>query len=303
MLRLLMAGLAAAFLTACQPSASINREDPYASLHPWNPDRKGVETTDNGVQYIVIRKGDGKGPFPTAMDEVEVHYDGRLAVDGKGFDSSYGGDPARFRLNQVIPGWTEGLQKMQPGDEFMFFIPAKMGYGERGAGGVIPPDADLMFRVELLAVHKATVSDPEAWKKASPWPSDSPEVMRTASGLEYLIIRSGDPEAAPPTDLDYALVHFEGRLDDGTVVVSTFENQDPQIFPIAQLTDGWAEALRMMRPGDRWMLRLPPHLLYGAEGDGLIPPNASVTFEIALDRVIVIPAEPQADPAADPAPR
>jgi peptidylprolyl isomerase len=298
MVRLCLAVFTAVFLAACQPSATINAEDPYQSLYPWKPDLKGVQTTDNGVQYIVIRKGDGKGEFPTAMDEVEVHYDGRLASSGEQFDASYGGDPARFRLNQVIPGWTEGLQKMQPGDEFMFFIPAKMGYGERGAGGRIPPNADLMFRVELLAVHKARVSDPEAWKKASPWPADSSDVVRTSSGLEYMIIRSGDADQASPSDRDYALVHFEGRLDDGTVFASTFEMQDPQIFPIAQLTDGWAEALKLMRPGDRWMLRLPAHLMYGADGDGIIPPGASVTFEVELDQVISIPDEP---PAAAPA--
>ncbi|MDZ4760898.1 MAG: FKBP-type peptidyl-prolyl cis-trans isomerase [Alphaproteobacteria bacterium] len=293
MMRLLLVLIAAMALAGCQPVAKIDKDDPYASLHPWKPDARNVETLPSGVQYVVVSKGDGRGVFPAAIDEVEVHYDGRLAANGEQFDASYGGDPATFRLNQVIPGWTEGLQKMQVGDHFMFFIPAEHGYGEDGRPG-IPPNSDLMFRVELLDVTQAKQSDAAAWTKATPWPTASSEVIRTASGLEYLPIRNGESDKPPATDRDYAIVHFEGRLDDGTVVESTFETQDPETFPIEQLTSGWAEALKLMRPGDRWMIRLPAHLLYAEEGDGLIPPGAAVTYEIDLEDVIVIdaPAEP-----------
>lgn len=299
MVRALIAGLAVLGLAACQPSSSINREDPYSSLYPWNPERQGVVTLESGVQYVVISDGKSKDASPTPMDEVEVHYDGRLAADGTKFDSSYErGETATFRLNQVIPGWTEGLQKMKPGDQFMFFIPAAQGYGERGAGGAIPPNADLMFRVELLKVIPAKLSDAEAWKKYFPWPTSSGEVIRTASGLEYASIREGAAEGEMATDQDYARVHFEGRLDDGTVVASTFEAQQPEIFPIAQLVPGWAEALKLMRPGDRWMVRFPAHLMYAGEGDGLIPPNSAVTFEVELEEIIRVQSEPPA-PSAD----
>lgn len=282
-------------LAACQPSAKINAEDPFSTLHPWNPEWSQVVKLDSGVQYIVIRKGDGKGPNPSPADRVEVHYDGRFATDGEQFDTSYGDEPASFRLNQVIPGWTEGLQNMRPGDEFMFWIPSAMGYGENGSPGGIPPNADLMFRVELLGVTPAVAATPEAWAKVTPWPTDSSDVVRTGSGLEYLIVESGRTDEAPPTDRDFAIVHFEGRLDDGGVVDSTFETQEERNFPIAQLVPGWAEALKMMHPGDRWMVRIPPHLMYGAEGDGRIPPNANLTFEVVLQDVIRIdppPAEP-----------
>lgn len=294
-LRATLAALAVALIAACQPSAKINAEDPYATLHPWNPKWSQVQTLESGVQYVVIRKGDGKGVFPKPEDRVEVHYDGRFADSGETFDSSYGQEPAKFRLNQVIPGWTEGLQKMQPGDEFMFWLPSAMAYGERGSPGGIPPNADLMFRVELLSVIPAVAADPEAWAKVTPWPTDSSDVMRTGSGLEYLIVEPGKTDEAPPTDRDFAVVHFEGRLDDGSVVASTFETQESERFPIAQLVPGWAEALKMMHPGDRWMVRMPPHLMYGEEGDGRIPPNAAVTFEVVMEDVIRIdppPSEP-----------
>jgi peptidylprolyl isomerase len=293
-MRFALALVAAIVLAACQPGVKIDKNDPFASLYPWDPKAKGVQTLDSGVQYIVITKGDGKGPFPAELDQVEVNYDGRLAANGEKFDSSYDrGETATFPLNSVIPGWTEGLQKMQPGDEFMFFIPSAMGYGERGAGDRIPANSDLMFRVALINVIPATLSDPEAWAKVTPWPTDSAEVVRTAAGLEYIPVKSSDSDVPPLTDRDYAFVHFEGRLDDGTVIGSTFADQQPARFPVADLVPGWAETLKLMKPGDRWMVRMPASLMYADEGDGLIPPGAAVTFEIVLEDVIRIdpPAE------------
>jgi FKBP-type peptidyl-prolyl cis-trans isomerase len=309
MQRLIIAALAL-FAAACSPSAKVDSEDPFATLQPWNHEWSQVKTvagcTEGAgkcVEYIVLKRGDASGARPSPADEVTVMYDGRLAADGKQFDSSYErGEPATFRLNQVIPGWTQGLQEMRPGDEFMFWIPAALGYGEEGAGGDIPPNADLMFRVELQKVIPAATSDEAAWAKASPWPTDSADVVRTASGLEYLIVSSGDRSAAPAGPRDFAIVHFRGRLDDGSEVASTFEEQQPQIFPIEQLVPGWSETLQMMRPGDRWMVRIPPHLMYGEEGDGRIPPNAAVTFEILINEVVRIPdpATPPPQPAEPP---
>lgn len=106
--------------------------------------------TDSGLMYRVVREGEGASPGPA--DIVEVHYEGRLA-DGTVFDSSYERDETiEFPLNRVIPGWTEGLQYMQEGAEYQFVIPPQLGYGSRGAGEVIPPDAVLIFDVELLNV-------------------------------------------------------------------------------------------------------------------------------------------------------
>lgn len=286
-------------LAACQPSVKINAEDPFTTLYPWNHKWKQVEKTETGLEYVVIRKGDGKGPHPSPADRVEVHYDGRFVSSGEQFDSSYGGEPATFRLNSVIPGWTEGLQLMQPGDEFMFFIPSDLGYGERGSPNGIPANADLLFRVDLRNVIPAVAPDPGAWAKVTPWPTDSADVVRTSSGLEYLVIESGGTSEEPPGERDFAIVHFEGRLDDGSVVASTFESQNTEIFPIAQLTPGWAEAMKLMRKGDHWMVRIPAHLMYGAEGDGRIPPNAIVVFEVKLEDIVRIEAPPT-DPPAPP---
>lgn len=115
-----------------------------------NAKKEGVVTLPSGLQYKVLREGNGRKP--KATDQVKCHYEGML-VDGTLFDSSLQrGEPATFPLNGVIAGWTEGLQMMQEGAKYRFFIPYHLGYGERGAGAQIPPFAALVFDVELIEV-------------------------------------------------------------------------------------------------------------------------------------------------------
>jgi len=111
-----------------------------------------AETLPSGVK--VVHTADGTGPQPKATDTVKVHYRGTLA-DGKEFDSSYKrGAPASFPLNRVVPCWTEGVQKIKVGGKATLTCPPATAYGERGAGGVVPPNATLTFEVELLAIEK-----------------------------------------------------------------------------------------------------------------------------------------------------
>ena len=116
-----------------------------------NAAKEGVVTLPSGLQYKVLAAGTGKKP--TATDTVVVHYRGTL-LDGTEFDSSYKrNQPAKFKVNQVIPGWTEALQLMPVGSKWQLVIPAKLAYGERGAGAAIPPNATLIFEVELQGIE------------------------------------------------------------------------------------------------------------------------------------------------------
>jgi len=117
-----------------------------------NKGKEGVVTLPSGLQYKVLKAG--TGATPSATDTVVTHYTGRL-ISGQVFDSSVQrGEPATFPVNGVIAGWTEALQKMKEGGKWELYIPAKLAYGERGAGQVIPPNAVLIFEIELLEVKK-----------------------------------------------------------------------------------------------------------------------------------------------------
>src|SRR5687767_153865 len=125
---------------------------PAAFAQASAPAQQGTVTTPSGLIYRSLKEG--TGPSPSATDKVKVHYRGTFP-DGKEFDSSYKrGQPIEFPLNGVIKCWTEGVQKMKVGGKAQLTCPASIAYGERGAGGVIPPNATLLFEVELLDIAK-----------------------------------------------------------------------------------------------------------------------------------------------------
>jgi FKBP-type peptidyl-prolyl cis-trans isomerase len=130
-------------------AAETNRAEGEAFLAE-NAAKEGITVTESGLQYEVIREGDG--PKPTPTDQVSIHYKGTL-IDGTQFDSSYDrGQPSTFGVGGVIPGFSEALQLMSVGSHYRFFIPSDIGYGPQGTQGEIGPNATLIFEVELLAI-------------------------------------------------------------------------------------------------------------------------------------------------------
>lgn len=253
-----------------------------------NAAREGVRTTASGLQYIVLSEGPEGGYSPKADDSVDVHYVGTL-VDGVEFDSSRArGAAARFQVDQVIPGWTEGLQLMSEGDKFRFFVPPDLAYGSEGTpGGPIGPNEALIFDVELLKVPSpernlaaAEKFLAENGKKAG--------VKTTASGLQYEVLAEGPAGGKSPSDANKVSVHYEGRLVDGTVFDSSYDRGEPIEFPLAGVIAGWTEGVQLMSEGDKFRFYIPPALGYGERGTpgGPIGPNEALVFEVELLKVV-----------------
>ncbi len=154
----LFAAVAAPAVSACKAKgpdvAQMNAaSDPSQTRFLANNAKApGVITLPSGLQYKIVTSGPATGPHPKSGDEVKVHYEGTL-IDGTVFDSTFkSGNPSVLELDGLVQGWQEALPLMRPGDEWFLYIPAKLGYGDRGAGGVIPPGATLIFRMQLLGV-------------------------------------------------------------------------------------------------------------------------------------------------------
>ncbi len=230
-------------------------------------------TTDSGLQYRILRRGDGDKP--NARDTVTVNYAGWLD-NGTLFDSSYENDePATFRLDGVIAGWTEGVPLVSKGGMVELRIPSELGYGIRGSN-TIPPDSALNFIIELVKVQPA----PEPAKPGQQ-DSDAPEEFTTAdSGLKYRILRKSD--GAKPTTADTVTVHYKGWLDDGTVFDSSYDRSEPTTFPLDGVIPGWTEGLTYVGKGGMIELEIPADLGYGPRGHGPIAPGATLHFIVEL---------------------
>ena len=236
-----------------------------------NTQKEGVITTASGLQYEVITMGNGIRP--SATDQVNVHYEGTL-IDGTVFDSSYErGESITFGLNQVIAGWTEGLQLMPAGSKFRLYISQELGYGERETGS-IPPYSTLIFDVELLnVVYENTEEDNDKFLSAN---AARACVKTTASGLQYEIITQG--QGKTPRATDKVKLNYQGTLIDGTV----FDSGKASVFSLDQVIKGWSEGLQLMSVGSKYRFYIPQELGYGDQKHGDIPALSTLVFEIEL---------------------
>jgi len=233
-------------------------------------------TTATGLQFISLREG--TGPLPQPGQVVEVDYVGTLE-DGTEFDSSYSrGQPIHFQLGQggVIPGWDEGIAMLRQGGKARLIIPPELAYGSEGAGGgIIPPDATLIFEVELLSIAQGSPKTPTE--------VDPADLVESATGLKYYDIQEGDgAEAVPGT---VVRLHYTGWLEDGTKFDSSVDRGTPVSFPLGQnaVLPGWEEGVTGMKVGGKRQIIIPPDLAYGSEGaGGVIPPDTTIVIEVEL---------------------
>jgi peptidylprolyl isomerase len=245
-----------------------------------------AQKTPSGLAWKVLTSGPG-GEKPVAASTVTVHYTG-WTTDGKMFDSSLNrGQPAKFPLDRVIKGWTEGLQLMSKGDKVRFWIPTELAYNN--APG--KPAGMLVFDVELLD-----------FKSPIPAPADvaavPPEAKKTASGLAYKSLQPGTG-ADHPKASSRVTVHYTGWTTDGKMFDSSVLRDKPTTFPLTGVIKGWTEGLQLMVPGEKMRFWIPKELAYN---DAPGKPAGMLVFDVEL--ISYTDAAPGANgkPTAHPTP-
>jgi len=232
---------------------------------------KDAQKTASGLVTRVLTPGTGK-QHPTDSDRVKVHYTG-WTKDGKQFDSSVQrGQPATFGVSQVIPGWTEALKLMIPGEKRRLWIPAKLAYGERPRMGA--PAGDLTFDVELLEILEAPKTPEDV--KAPP-----ATAKRTASGLAYRVLKAGTGKQHPKAT-DRVTVHYSGWTTDGKLFDSSVQRGQPTTFALNQVIPGWTEGVQLMVEGEKTRFWIPAQLAYGEKPKRPGAPAGMLVFDIEL---------------------
>ncbi len=282
---------------------------PSAYEPPFPSACRTMNKTVSGVRYIPITNGDQAGGSPDMDATIVVHYQAYLASSGAEIDSSYArGESSVYEMTDLIDGWAEAVSLMNPGDEWLVFVPSSEAFGEVALGDLIPPNADLVYRVKLdgflsadqiaaaaretgapVAEAAAVIEDPNgpdmaAWQAFFPWNPESDAVSTLPSGVAIVALERGDASAPTAQATDTVLIHYEGRLAETSEFFdSSWSRGEPTRFPVGDLIPGFTEALTLMRPGDRFLVHIPSDQAYGEDGAGdAVPPGADLMFQIVL---------------------
>ncbi len=297
-------------IITAQPAESFTDLSSYLAHHQID-----AQALDQGL--YISEEVAGSGALPQAGDYVMVKYRGKL-LDGTVFDQSEEDVPFVFQLGyrQVILGWEKGILHFKVGSKGRMFVPPGLAYGKRGVGKVIPPNAALIFEIELLDIMDVAEYDRymvalekkerEAFEKhrREQFATDKKLIQqycidnklktkRTSSGISYVITKKGKGQTANPGD--QLKVHYEGRLLNGTLFDSSFGAQ-PFSFVLGsgKVIPGWEEGLQFFKKGSEGWLLLPSKLAYGPmsidEDNIQIPANSALVFKIKvldIDRATV----------------
>lgn len=284
-------------LSACEPSAQDKLKSQMVDSPTAQADidknlilqyaidnNLDVKATPSGIYYTIETPGEGEAS-PDNGSLVTAHYHGML-LDGKVFDSSIDrGEPLKFQLGGVIPGWQEAIPMLKKGGKGKFLIPSTLAYGPRGAGGVIPPNAVLVFDIELVdfvdqaeAAAQQNKIDQELITEHIT--ANNLETKQTESGIHYIIEKEGKGDH--PNIDSKVTVHYHGTLLDGTVFDSSVDRGETISFGLRQVIPGWQEAIPLLKKGGKGKFIIPSSLAYGDRSQGKIPANSVLVFDVEL---------------------
>lgn len=278
-------------LTACStPAPEAKPEEKSAAEAPTATDIPApadvaappadATVTASGLAYKVQAAGTGT-QRPLDVDTVEVNYTG-WTTDGKMFDSSTKRKkPAKFKLKNVIKGWTEGLQLMVVGEKTRFWIPEDLAY----AGKPGKPAGMLVFDVELVSITEGPKPIP-APEDVAAAPSDA---KKTKTGLAYKILTKGDGKEHPKADA-YVEVDYTGWSTDGVMFDSSVARGKPANFALNRVIAGWTEGVQLLVVGDKARFWIPADLAYGDTPKRPGAPSGPLTFDIELKAIKEAPA-------------
>ena len=263
---------------AAAPGAAVAASAPAAPTLPPPPDVAAAPAdatkTPSGLAFKVLEPGTGTD-HPSPTDKVKVHYTG-WTTNGQMFDSSVlRGEPITLALNQVIPGWTEGLGLMVVGEKRRLWIPSAMAYGAHPRPGA--PAGDLVFDVQLLdIVHTPPPPAVPTDVKAPP-----ANAKKTASGLAYRVLTPGTG-TAHPTATSNVVAHYSGWTTDGKMFDSSVVRGEPVHFNLGTVIKGWAEGVQLMTKGEKARFWIPGSLAYGDVPSRPGAPAGMLVFDIEL---------------------
>jgi len=265
--------------------ASGAKTKPAAAQIPAPADVAAAPTdatkTESGLATKVLTPGAGT-EHPAPADKVKVHYTG-WTTDGKMFDSSVSrGEPTEFGVNEVIKGWTEGLQLMVKGEKRRMWIPGSLAYGDKARGGA--PAGTLVFDVELLEITPAP-KPPETPTDVKAAPMNA---KKTASGLAYRVLTPGTG-AKHPGPKDRVTVHYSGWTPDGKMFDSSITRGKPISFGLDGVIKGWTEGVQLMVEGEKTRFWIPSDLAYGDPPKRPGAPGGPLVFDIELISVKAAP--------------
>jgi len=277
--KFLAATLALSAALCAQETRPDSRPKDGGSVIP--PDSELV-VRPSGLKYKILVQGP-EGAKPKRGDHVVCNYKGML-TDGSEFDASRGA-PAEFRIGQLIEGWNEGLQLMTPGTKALFVVPSELGYGRQGSPPKIPPDATLVFEVELVSFKEGEpLPEPPRYRKLDP-----AKTQATDAGVKYEIVQEGkgDPIGTSPFDL-----HFSFWGPTGALIQTTTASGKPARITADKLNLAFLkEVLPLMRAGEKRLCEVPPALAFGSKAVSPDVPADSVTTWL-LEVVRVVQALP-----------